>query len=669
MKTKTMIVDTNHSPGARLAGVPIDRIDLHTGFWLERFELNHSVSLRDLWDLLADPDAGHVLSNFRIAAGLETGDFAGTDWQDAWLYKWLEAAAVTFRLTGDAWIEERMDEGIHLIGKAQAQDGYVATQVLARKGERFADPRKHEVYTMGHLLTAGVVHRRMTGKNTFFVIAEQVGRFLHSVLGVTVNPAFAHNPSAVMGLVELYRETRDDRFLDTARVIVDSRGKSPAGRGRDLWHRDDGILGTDLIQDRTPLREADSVVGHNVFFTYLFSGAADVNLESPDDSIWSALRRMWTDLACRKMTLNGGVSPMGHGLSESGDIVVESVGKPYFLPHEDSYNETCGQIGNLMWNYRMLCAQPEGRYADMMEHEIYNSILSGVDLAGENYWYRNQLRFREDHVAHGHNDLVKREKPGRRRICCPTNVVRTIAEWRGYLFGTDDEGVWFHQYAACIASLTIGDDLDIELSVETEYPWSGAITIRIDSDSEKELRLVFRIPGWVSEATFTVNGAIAETSPVTPGYAGITRTWKAGDTIEVLFPMKPRLIEANPRVEQCVNQIAVMRGPILYCLESVDLSEGVAFDDILLPSDIELEPESTDMPFGTTTLTGRALVRRRDMQDGERIEKRGTVWGCDLYRELRPASLEPISIRLIPYYAWANRGKGSMSVWLPVIWR
>lgn len=653
----TIIVDTSASPYAVLQGVPLDCIDLIDGYWGERFTVDQQTSIRDLWNLLADPDAGHVVSNFRIAGGTEKGEYIGTDWHDAWLYKWLEAASVVFKLTDDTWLEEHINEAIELIRASQEDDGYVGTQTRSRGLKRFEDPRKHEVYTMGHLLTAAVIHRRMTGSNLLYEIGLRVGDFLNSTLGVSVDPAFAHNPSAIMGLVELYRESGEKKYLDTARMIVDSRGTKPAGRGRDLWHRDDGILGTDQIQDRTPFRESKYVVGHNVFFTYLFAGVADVYLETGDKSLWEPLERLWTDLVHGKMNLNGGVSPMGHGLSESNDIVVESVGKPYYLPHEDTYNETCGQVGNMMWNYRMLCAKPHGRFADMMEHEIYNGILSGVDLSGEKYWYRNQLRFHADREPSGHNDMLEREKPGRYRICCPTNIARTIAEWRGYLFGIDEKGIWFHHYSACSASIPLAGNEKLSLTVETNYPWGGEIKVRFEAQCKTEKRIVLRIPGWSRCTTLHVNGQSVTSEEIVDGYIAVTRRWEKGDELVLSLPMPVRLIEADPRAEHCRNQVAVMRGPVLYCLESKDLPDGVDFDNVLIPSDIKLISEQTEMPYGTLALSGQAYARSTPTWDGE------------LYRELNNDRLEKIPIRLIPYYAWANRGSTSMSVWLPLLIR
>ena len=654
----TRIVDTTHSPKGRLLSVPFDAVRWTHGFWAERIEQAADVTVRCLWELLADPDAGHVLDNFRIAAGSQAGEHQGTWWQDAWLYKWIEAAACLYRLSGDAWLDERMDAGIELIDAAQEPDGYIGTQTQASEHGRFSNIRLHEVYNMGHLLTAAVTHRRMTGKTTFFDVAVRVADLLCATLGISVEPCFAHNPSAIMGLTELYRETSERRYLDCAKLIVDARGANPQRHGGDLWNRPPGFHGTDQIQDRVPLRTSQEVVGHNVFFTYLFAGAADVYLETGDDTIRAALERLWADLVYRKININGGVSPMGTGMSIHHDFVVEAVGAAYVVPNTQSYNETCGQIGNLMWNWRMLCADPDSRYADMIELGMYNGILSGIGLDGESWWYRNQLRRDLGHAVSGHNDLLEREKPGRRRICCPTNLLRSVVQFQNYACSVSADSVWLHQYGACAADLDLPSGESLAFRVETDYPWDGSIGITIKNAPAKPVAIRLRVPGWAQGGTLKLNGQPVD-SPVDPGtYVRLDRTWSGGDRIELDLPMPVQLMQAHPKAEHCRNQVAVTRGPILYCLESPDLPEDVELANVLVPSDLDLEPSpSSALPFGSRTLAGELLCRREE------------PWAGELYRSVAPRSLEPVKTQLIPYFAWANRGPSAMSVWLPVVWR
>lgn len=650
------VVDTSASPMARLRSVPLDAVRWTRGFWAERLRQTREVSLRRLWALAADPHAGHVLENLRIAAGTQQGDFAGTHWQDAWAYKWLEAAACIHRATPDPWIPERMAELIDLIAQAQEPDGYIATQITATGRPRFRDPRDHEVYTMGHLLTAAAVHHRMTGSDSLLKVARRAADFLCETLGVTVEPCFAHNPSAIMGLVELHRVTGEAKYLACARLIVDARGTKPMRGG--LWHRRAGICGTDQIQDRVPLRDETEVVGHNVFFTYLFAGAADVYLETGDETLREALERLWLDLTARKMNVNGGVSPMGHGLSLRNDPVCEAVGPAWFVPSASAYNETCGQIGSVLWNYRLLCAEPRAAYADLMELTLYNGVLSGIGLDGASWWYRNPLRrYDADHSGSGHNDLPERELPGRRRICCPTNLLRMMAEWQSCLYGADADGLWIHHYGANELRCQIGDDA-LTLTQTTDYPWEGKIAIAIDEAPSRLLAVRLRIPAWARGASLKVNGVPARPGPESGSYVSLGRIWSAGDRIELDLPMPPRLMQAHPKAEALRNQVAVMRGPILYCLEAVDLPDGIALDDVLLPSDAILRSAPSDgLPFGIRVLEGHGLHRRE------------APWGDTLYRELGRGRVETIPLRLIPYFAWANRGPAAMSVWLPLILR
>jgi DUF1680 family protein len=657
-KSLGQVVDVRASAARSVAGVALEAVEWTGGYWRERLLQSEEVTVRTLWERLADPEAGHVLENFRIAAGLCQGEPQGTWWQDEWLYKWIEAASCLWRLRRDPWLRERMDDGIALIAAAQAQDGYIWTH-LARPGmERFQFIFHHEVYVMGHLLTAAVIHRRMTQDSSLLDVALRTGDFLCRTLGHTVAPCFAHNPSAIMGLVELFRETGEARYLDCARLIVDARGSEPAPRGRDLWYQRDGMEGTDQIQDRVPLRDATEVVGHNVFFTYLFAGAADVLLETGDESLKVALDRMWDDLAERKMSVNGGVSPMGHGLSIHHDRVVEAVGPAFFLPQEDAYNETCGQVGAMMWAQRMLLHSPQARYAELAEHEMYNGILPGIGLDGETFWYRNPLRRSTPGGAgRGLNDLAARELPGRKRICCPTNVLRSVVQWQSYAWSVDCEGAWLHQYGQSLAKLDLGNGDELVVEQETDYPWDGAIRLHLRAVPAAPMALRLRIPEWATGCSLRVNGAPAE-APAQPGtYAVLTRQWDSGDTVELDLPMPVRLVEADPRAEQCRNQVAVFRGPVLYCLESVDLPDGVELADVYVPGDVQLRPVAVDQqPFGLMALEGSLLARSAPRWEGH------------LYRTVSAPCFVPVRVRLVPYQAWANRGPAAMSVWLPVAW-
>jgi len=384
------------------------------------------------------------------------------------------------------------------------------------------------------------------------------------------------------------------------------------------------------------LRRSWEVVGHNVFFTYLYAGAADVYLENGDQTLWPPLDRLWCDLTEKKMCINGGVSPMGHGLSLGNDPVVEAVGPAYFLPCADCYNETCGQIGNLMWNYRMLCAKPAAKYADLMELELYNGFLAGIGLDGESWFYRNSLRrYDVDHVEHGHNDLAQRGLPGRKQICCPTNLLRTFAELQSYFYSRDDLGLWIHHYGGNALDVRMANGKQLKLTQKTNYPWDGRIVISLEEvESDDPFAIRVRIPGWASGASAAVNGAASANAPVAGQYLFMKRRWRAGDVIELDLPMPVRMMQAHPKAEQLRNQVAVMRGPLLYCLESKDLAEGVDLNNVYIPDDLQLHAQpADDLPFGIVALAGEALYREEPS------------WNKDLYRKVERNPMAPLPIR------------------------
>lgn len=653
------IVDHRHSPHAQLRPVPFDAVQWTDGFWADRFKQVCDVTLDESWRLLADPAAGHVLDNFRFAAKPGTGNYLGTTWQDEWLYKWIEAAACVWRVNHDPEVERRMNEGIALIADAQQPDGYLSTMPLVKGQSRFKDPKDHEIYNMGHLLTAGIIHYRMTGNDALLNIAKRTGDFLCANLGVTVKPYFAHNPSAIMGLVELYRLTGAKKYLQCAQLIVDRRGENPKKRSREEYQT--GMDGTDVIQDRVPVRKSSEIVGHNVFFTYLYTGAGDLVAESGEGDLESALGRLWTDMTQRKMFIHGGVSAIPSGVSANKDFVNEAAGAPYQLPNASCYNETCGQIGAFMWGYRMLVDHPDGQFADIMEREMFNGFIPCIGLEGKSWFYRNVIRrYDENYQAKGGTDMAERQLPGRKQICCPSNLLRTLAELSAYFYSLDEDGLWVHHYGGNKLNCQLLSGESFALEQVTDYPWSGEVKFVIHQAPSKAVSLRLRVPGWADKAAFGINGKPVREAKSPQGYVTLAQTWKTGDTITFSLPMEAKLVAADPRVEETRNQVAVMRGPVLYCVESPDLPTGVDVPSVLLPSTSTFKPV-VGMAGVESPLAGKTVLLRGHAL--HRADPRMPL----LYRPLSQESLQPLDLTLIPYYAWANRGHSAMSVWLPVV--
>jgi len=654
------LIDHSRSPQTVLRPLPFDAVQWTNGFWAERYRQLVDVTLDESWRLLADPAKGHVLDNFRAAAKPGSGKFVGTAWQDEWLYKWFEAAACVWSTTRDPALLARMDEAIALVAAAQEADGYLSTNITAKRVQRFQRPQDHELYNMGHLLTAAVVHHRLTGKKDLLQVAVRAADFACRTVGVTVKPSFAHNPSILMGLVELYRLTGQRRYLDCAQLIVDRRGAEP--RKQSLWAMQPDIHGTDIIQDRVPVRDSKEVVGHNVFFTYLYTGAGDLLAETADAKLAGALDRLWADLTQRRMFIHGGVSAISVGLSNNAPVV-EGAGAPYQLPNASCYNETCGQIGVLMWGYRLLTLRPETAFADVMEREMYNGILASLGLDGKSWFYRAILRrYDENYQSAGWTDMAQRGQPAHNQICCPSNLLRTIAQLSAYFYSQDDDGLWVHQFGGTRVKCPLLGGGTLAFEQLTDYPWSGEVQFAFREAPERAVALRLRLPAWAGRATLALNGAPIQPAATERGYAVVSRTWKTGDRLSVSFPCEPRLVTADPRVEEARNQVAVMRGPVLYCVESPDLPAGVDLPSVFLPSDVQLSPVvglagvNASLARSTVALRGRAL-HRSDPRGG------------DLYRPVSSETFKAIDLQLIPYFAWANRGQSAMSVWLPVVWK
>ena len=652
------IVDHSHSAHAQLRPLPFDAVQWTDGFWGDRFNQLTEVTLDESWRLLAEPAAGHVLDNFRFAAKPGSGKYVGTMWQDEWLYKWIEAAACVWRVNRDPGIERRMNDGIALIAAAQQPDGYLSTMPLVAGQPRFQEAKDHEIYNMGHLLTAGVIHYRMTGKDDLLNIAKRTGDFLCTNLGVTVKPYFAHNPSAIMGLVELYRLTGEKKYLQCAQLIVDSRGQNPGKKGEFQT----GMEGSDIIQDRVPVRKSDEVVGHNVFFTYLYTGAADVVAESGEGDLQRALDRLWNDMTERKMFIHGGVSAVPSGVSPNKDFVNEAAGAPYQLPNGSCYNETCGQIGAFMWGYRMLVDHPDGQYADIMEREMFNGFLPCIGLEGKSWFYRNVIRrYDENYKPKGGTDLASRQLPGRKQICCPSNLLRTIAELNAYFYSLDDAGLWVHHFGGNKLNCQLLSGEAFALEQMTDYPWSGEVKFVVNQAPAKSVNIRLRVPGWAEKASFTINGTPVTDAKNEQGYVTLVKNWQAGDTITLSLPMESKLIAADPRVEEARNQVAVMRGPVVYCMESPDLPAGMDVPSVFVGSSSSFKPVAgisgmkTPLADKTVSLSGPGLYRPDSRK-------------APLYRALSQDAFKSFDLTLIPYYAWANRDKNNaMSVWIPVV--
>lgn len=661
------VVDTSQSPHVKLRSLPMEDVKWTAGFWADRFELCHKSMLPTLHSTLLDPTCSAQLNRIKFTAGLCERNPGGVNWADGDCYKWIETMAHVYSVRADPELDRLMDEWIAVFAKAQDEDGYISTNVGHDRAKRLQMPYHHELYNMGHLLTAACIHHRTTGKTNFLDVAEKLADYLYRQW--KPNPLqlvhFPWNPSVYMGLIEMYRTTGNRDYLEVAQIMIDNRGTAPGGT-----HHNGG---TDQTQDRVPLRKEDEAVGHAVTGMYMYCGAADLYAETGDGEILAALERIWTSVTLRKMDITGSVA-MGGGKSSRGDPVHEAFGPDYAQPNQ--YNETCANIGNGMFNYRMLSLSGDAKYADIVERVAYNCLNASVDLKGENWFYCNPLKW-EGVPGEGHHTGLRWRTNN--CYCCPPSVARTTAKLHNWVYSLSDDGLCVHLYGGSVLTTTLADGSPIQLTQQTDYPWDGKVTLTVKDSGAKAFAMRLRIPGWTENASLEINGK-PYSGVVRPGtYTKISRRWKAGDVIELTLPMPIRLMVANPNVKNLRNKVAVMRGPLVYCLElpKQEGSEKTWHNGVFLPENIELKPEHRrDFLGGVTVLRGKALTfkgRDKFIKDtaGAAAPKRAADALDRLYRPFTPRALkEPdegiVEISLIPYYAWANRGLSMMEVWIPL---
>lgn len=539
------------------------------------------------------------------------------------------------------------DKAIHLIVAAQQADGYLNTYYqVAKPGERWTNlDHGHELYCAGHLLQAGVAFFRATGERRLLDVACRFADHICSVFGPAGRAGAPGHPEIEMALVELYRVTGEICYLETAQFFIDQRGqKKMVGYAS---------YGPEYQQDHVPVRDATEAAGHAVRQLYLTSGVTDIFLETGEQALWEALLRLWRDITTSKLFITGGVGSRYDG---------EAFGDIYELPSDQCYCETCACIANVQWNWRMLLATGESKYADLIERSLYNGILCSPALDGAHYFYVNPLLVRGGKYTRLSSNPPEGEvfagRPAWHNVaCCPPNVMRLLSSLEHYFASSSASGLQLHQYAPMQLSLQMPGGERLALSVETEYPWHGRVRLTIGETGSAAWQLSLRYPEWCRSAVLAINGDKVDQPIIEKGYIVLERTWQAGDTIELDLAVQPVLVEANPRVDAIRGCAAIQRGPLVYCLESYDQD---ATDSLL---DVEIDP-------------GAPLVSRwhGDLLNGVMVvEAQGYVldvreWQDRLYKLTADQAhllRHPARLMAIPYYAWGNRGIGSMRVWIP----
>ena len=658
---------------AQVSPTSLDAVRWTGGFWGERFDVLSKTSLQSMWATWQTKE-GKGFNNFLIASGEMQGEHHGPPFHDGDMYKWLEAVAAVYAINKDPELEKIMDRFIGCVVKAQREDGYIHTPVIiaelnkkkkeqqngdddtvvgtatgTKKDKAFGNRLNFETYNLGHLITAGIVHKRATGKTTLFNAAVKAADFLYDFCQRAPEELAGNAicPSHYMAVAEMYRETGNKKYLELLKQFIDIRGMVENG--------------TDDNQDRIPFRQQYQAMGHAVRANYLYAGVADLYLESGEEQLMKNLTSIWQDIVTRKMYINGACGALYDGTSPDGtnykpdsiQKVHQSYGRPYQLPHSTAHNETCANIGNLFFNWRMLEATGEAKYADIVENCLYNSILSGISLDGEKYFYTNPLRM-SDELPY----TLRWPKERTKYIscfCCPPNTLRTLCEAQTYAYAVSDDAIYVNLFGENTFTTKPDGKNELTLAQHTQYPWDNKVLLEVVK-AKKAVNTVIklRIPGWCREVNVSVNGR-----PVPydreKGYAAVNGKWKKGDIITYSMEMGTRIVEANPLVEENRGQVAVQRGPIVYCAESPDLGD-IDIDDIAIPVDAKFTPVEV-------VIDGSRMMAL----EGEAVVRDEATWKGQLYREVSRKN-ERRTIRLIPYYAWGNRGKSEMTVWMPAVY-
>lgn len=600
----------------------------------------------------------HCIANFKIAAGDEKGDFYGMVFQDSDLAKWLEAVSYQLMSTPDPELEKTVDETIDLIGRAQQEDGYLNTYFTIKEpGNRFTNLCEcHELYCAGHMMEAAVAYYRATGKDKLLKIMCRMADLIDQNFGPEENKRHGYpgHEEIELALVKMYEATHEKRYLKLARYFIDERGTKPQYFDIEFEKRNHashfsylyppyGMYsnGPKYAQYHLPIREQKTFEGHAVRCMYMASGAVDVARLTGDQKLLETCRELYRNMVQRRMYLTGGI-----GSTPKAEMFTSD----YDLPNDMVYGETCASVGMMFFTKRLLETEPKGDYADTMERALLNTCLAGMSLDGKSFFYVNPLEV---------DPIVSKENPDRAHVlpvrpawfgcaCCPPNLSRMITSLAEYIYTIRDNDVYVNLYMSNHAKLCL-KDREIELDVQTEYPYEGLIKIQVQSDGDYSI--CFRIPSWSKDKwNGEINGREVAEKPE-DGFVRLERSWKKGDTILLELDFEPKRVYANPRVSKDVGKVAVQCGPLVYCLEEKDNGKGL--QRIYLPKEAQLQ-----------------LVRRKDKLEGineihtkalrlSELEEDSTLYIPDA-----SWSYETVDLVFIPYYAWANRGENEMTVWI-----
>ncbi|MCI8792522.1 MAG: glycoside hydrolase family 127 protein [Eubacterium sp.] len=665
--------------------VSLRKVRITDSFWKNEMELVREEILPYQWDALNDQVEGaepsFCMRNFQVAGKQneerkEQGEsfeepqytfrgfqalpedmehledkFYGFVFQDSDFYKWVEAVAYSLTQHPDPELEKRADDAIDIVCAAQQEDGYLDTYyIINGKDKIFSNLRDHhELYCFGHLTEGAVAYYQATGKDKLLNAAKRFADYIDNYFGPEEGKCkgYPGHEIAEMALVRLYEATGEKKYLDLSYFFVNERGRRPYYfDGEDHPEKIEKGHEEDLRyfyhQAHVPVRQQDEVTGHAVRGVYLYSGMADLARLYQDRELFDACEKLWDNMVSQKMYITGGI-----GATHLG----EAFSYRYDLPNDTAYAETCAAIGLVFWARRMLQIRPDSKYADAMERALYNGVLSGMALDGRSFFYVNPLEAAPE--ACRFDERKFHVKPVRQKwfgcACCPPNLARLLSSIGSYAYTEKEDTLYIHLYMGSMVQKEIQGET-AEISVTSGYPWNGGVSVKVRGTS-LPFTIALRIPEWCADE-YQVRGTEGAETRTENGYLYVTKAWGAEDQVELSFPMEVRVFEADSRVREDIGKVAVMRGPVVYCLEEADNGTDLH----LLSLDVHAEPEVREREIAGTTVKGIALSGYR--QDPVYIEGKG------LYRVVKEIKRNPVKLQFVPYYTWANRGENEMRVWV-----
>jgi len=609
--------------------LPSSRVRITNPFWSERQRINTETAIPTEYDHCQETGRFDALRlNWKPGDKNRPHHFWDSD-----TAKWLEAACHAWKSSGDPELRRRIDRVADLFIGAQQPDGYINSYFTAVAPEqRWKNLRDmHELYCAGHIFEAAVAHHEVTGTDCLLNAACRYADYIGSVFGTDEGkiPGYPGHEEIELALVRLHKATGVRRYLDLAAYFVNQRGRQP------IWfaveHGDQPApFPWSYHQCAVPVRELDEAQGHAVRAVYLYSAMADIARETGDETLLDTAQRLWRNVVDRKMYVTGGIGSDGHREAFAGD---------YDLPNEHAYCETCASVGLVFWAHRMLQHDGEGEYADVLERALHNGALCGMSLDGRKFFYQNPLA---SSGAHHRSEWFGCS-------CCPSNISRLIASLGGYLYSTGPSTLLVHQFIGSDADFELDNGVRGTLRQAGHYPWAGRVKISLEVNTEKAWELRVRVPSWADECVVRLNG---ETTPVPirKGYACLHREWKTGDTLHLDLSMNIRRLTSHPRVTGNAGQIALQRGPFIYCIEDADFSAGALAVALPRAEQLQARVDDSQFPIPITVIEGQCLS--------------AAPTPTSLYSAATKSAVKT-AFRAVPFFAWDNRAPGAMRVWIP----